>query len=162
MGIRPSVALDQQTNVEVSNPIAKKAFISLAGHMWCERGARCNCLEGGCKKSWWGSECLKVCRSPRTPCQHQIIVGQTRPLHADRLSIRPFAAALQMLFGTELLVLLDTETYELLACRQQPRQIKPSGCSVFPANVAGNALTHCCLMPKPAATPKQPSRLHVP
>ncbi|RSL43524.1 hypothetical protein CEP54_015052 [Fusarium duplospermum] len=38
--------------------------------------------------------------------------------------------------------------------RQQPRRIKLERCGVSSANVAGNALTHCCLMLKPAATPK--------
>lgn len=40
MGIRPSVALDQQTNVEVSNPKAKKAFIQLGGSFTGVRGGK--------------------------------------------------------------------------------------------------------------------------
>ena len=58
--------------------------------------------------------------------------------------------------------LTGTKTHGLLVYQQQPRR---QDAVFFSANVAGNALTHGCLMLKPAATAKQsctlPSEMHV-
>ncbi|KAH6961778.1 hypothetical protein BKA56DRAFT_184176 [Ilyonectria sp. MPI-CAGE-AT-0026] len=82
-------------------------------------------------------------------------------------SSRSRACVIYLLVVIELPVLPHTQYEDSRVAQvwRQPRRIKPVRCGIFSTNIAENVLTDCCLILKPAATPKQtctlPAKLHI-